>query len=70
MRTVVALMLLAGLAAPVVAATNAVEVEEDHSLASTLITPHKAWAKGYVGGPVRTLFFINTGPYDGTWEDT
>ncbi len=70
MRTVVALMLLAGLAAPVVAATNAVEVEEDHSLASTLITPHKAWAKGYVGGPVRTLFFIDTGPYDGTWEDT
>jgi len=69
MRTFAVLMLLACLAAPVVASTNATEVEEDNSLASTLVTPHKAWAKGYVGGPVRTLFFIYTGAYDGAWED-
>jgi hypothetical protein len=50
--------------------TNAQEVEEDNSLASSLVTPHKAWAKGYVGGPVRALFFVYTGPYEGTWEDT
>ncbi|NCO38574.1 MAG: hypothetical protein COZ06_22595 [Armatimonadetes bacterium CG_4_10_14_3_um_filter_66_18] len=57
--------------APLVRAdTNAKEVEEDNSLASTLITPHKEWAKGYVNGPVRALFFVYTGAYDGTWEDT
>jgi hypothetical protein len=50
--------------------TNAQEVEEDNSLASTLVTPHKAWGTGYAGGPVRALFFIYTGSYDGTWEDT
>lgn len=70
MRDFVVLMLLANLAVPAVGSTNATEVEEDNSLASTLVTPHKAWAKGYVGGPVRTLFFIYTGPYDGAWEDT
>ena len=46
------------------------EVEEDNSLASSLVTPHKEWGRGYVGGPVRALFFVYTGPYDGTWEDT
>ncbi|MCX7598138.1 MAG: beta-galactosidase [Armatimonadetes bacterium] len=52
------------------AATPAEEVEEDCSLASSLVTPHKPWGKPLPGGPVRTLFFIYTGPYDGTWEDT
>jgi len=46
------------------------EVDEDCSLASSLVTPHKAWGKQLPGGPVRTLFFVYTGPYDGTWEDT
>lgn len=50
--------------------TNAQEVEEDCSLASSLITPHKPWGRGHIGGSIRTLFFIYTGPYDGTWEDT
>ncbi|MBM3473616.1 MAG: hypothetical protein FJX75_10140, partial [Armatimonadetes bacterium] len=50
--------------------TNATEVEEDNSLASTLVTPHVPWAKDSPGGPIRALFFIYTGPYDGTWEDT
>jgi Beta-galactosidase trimerisation domain/Beta-galactosidase len=50
--------------------TTAEEVEEDNSLASTLVTPHKPWGKGLVGGPVRALFLVYTGAYDGTWEDT
>ncbi|MBC7287584.1 MAG: hypothetical protein H5T86_05970, partial [Armatimonadetes bacterium] len=50
--------------------TTAQEVEEDCSLVSSLVTPHKTWGKPLPGGPIRTLFFIYTGPYDGTWEDT
>lgn len=50
--------------------TNAREVEEDNSLASTFVTPHQEWAKPFAGGPVRALFFVYTGPYQGTWEDT
>lgn len=64
------LPLVAFLAAAAWAATPAKEVEEDCSLASSLVTPHKVWGKPLPGGPVRTLFFIYTGPYDGTWEDT
>ncbi len=45
------------------------EVEEDNSLATTLVTPHKAWARGYARGPVRALFFVYHGPYDGSWSD-
>ncbi len=45
------------------------EVDEDCSLASDLVTPHKDWGKGLAGGPVRALFFVYTGAYDGTWED-
>ena len=52
------------------AATNAQEVAEDNSLASTLVTPHEAWGKGWAAGPARTLFFVYTGAYAGTWEDT
>jgi hypothetical protein len=51
--------------------TNAVpsaqEVEEDQSLSSRLITPHRPWATGYAGGPVRALFIVNPGPYTGEW---
>jgi hypothetical protein len=50
--------------------TNAQEVEEDNSLASDLVTPHKDWGHNYTGGKVRALFFIYTGPYEGAWEDT
>jgi hypothetical protein len=60
---------LAGHTPALRAETNAREVEEDNSLASTVVTPHKEWAKGYVGGPIRALFFVYTGAYDGTWED-
>jgi len=76
MRNPVAVLLLVALAAllghvaPARAEATAAEVEEDCSLASTLVTPHKDWARGYVGGPVRALFFVYTGAYDGTWEDT
>lgn len=45
------------------------EVEEDCSVDSDLVTPHKPWGRGHVGGPLRALFFVYTGPYDGGWED-
>lgn len=45
------------------------ELEENHSLASDLVTPHKAWGRGYARGEVRALFFIYSGPYGGTWDD-
>ena len=48
------------------ASIDAKEVEEDNSLASTLVTLHEPWGKGWAGGPARTLFFVYTGPYDGT----
>jgi beta-galactosidase len=51
------------------AAADAREVEEDCSVVSSLVTPHKPWAKGYARGPVRALVFSYTGTYDGSWED-
>ncbi|HUS80713.1 MAG TPA: hypothetical protein VM283_05550, partial [Armatimonadota bacterium] len=57
-------------AVPCRADTTAQEVEEANSLDSSLVTPHKPWGRGYVGGPVRTLMFVYTGPYEGAWEDT
>lgn len=51
------------------AVTNAQEVELEHSLKTSLVTPHFQWAKGYVKGPIRALFFIYSGSYDGTWAD-
>lgn len=61
--------LLAGLS-PAFCATNAQEVEEDCSLDSALATPHEPWGKGWAAGAARALYFVYTGPYDGTWEDT
>ncbi len=69
MRALAAATLLAALALPGVAEPTAQEVDEDCSLASTLVTPHKDWASELAGGPIRALFFVYTGPYDGTWED-
>ncbi len=54
---------------PALAATNAQEVDEASSLQSDLVTPHKPWGQGHVGGRVKTLFFIYTGAYAGEWED-
>ncbi|MBI3921993.1 MAG: beta-galactosidase trimerization domain-containing protein [Armatimonadetes bacterium] len=64
-RTVV--FLSAGLSLRVSAGTTEKEVEEDNSLTSQLTTPHKEWGKGYVRGPVRALFVVNGGAYDGSW---
>ena len=54
-------------ALPSMAATNEREVEEDQSLASQFVTPHKEWAKDHVGGPVRGLFIVHAGSYSGKW---
>ncbi|MHB8997102.1 MAG: beta-galactosidase trimerization domain-containing protein [Armatimonadota bacterium] len=51
------------------AVTNAEEVELEHSLKTDFVTPHFKWAKGDVRGPVKALFFIYSGSYDGTWAD-
>ncbi len=64
------LVALLGSLACACAETTAREVEEDNSVVPTLVTPHKAWGRGYARGPVRALFFVYTGAYDGTWEDT
>lgn len=57
-----------GLSARVQAVTVA-ELEEDCSLATKVVTPHKPWGKGWAQGPVRTLFFIYTGPHEAAWGD-
>jgi len=62
----VAAALLAFCAGAVGAITEQ-EVEEDQSLSSRLITPHRPWATEYAGGPVRALFFVNPGGYGGEW---
>ena len=49
--------------------TTAEEVEEDNSLATSFVTPHKPWGRGYAGGPVRALFIVHAGPYGGDWCD-
>ncbi|MDD4870020.1 MAG: beta-galactosidase [Kiritimatiellae bacterium] len=54
----------------VLAATTEKEVEEDQSLASQLVTPHKPWGKNYAKGTVNALFIINPGRSDGTWFPT
>jgi len=49
------------------AGTNEQEVEEDQSLTTQFITPHKAWGRDYVGGTVCALFVVNAGGYSGEW---
>ena len=49
------------------AATTAEEVEEDQSLKSALVTPHKPWGRNYRGGKVRALFIVDPGQYGGDW---
>src|SRR3972149_6726402 len=48
---------------------TAQEVEEDNSTATTLVTPHKPWARPYARGTIRALFVVYTGPYDASWSD-
>lgn len=50
-----------------VAALTEQEVEEDQSLSSRLVTPHRPWATEYAKGPVRALVFVNPGGYGGEW---
>ena len=49
--------------------TTAEEVEEDNSVASRFVTPHKPWGRGYVGGSVRALFLVHAGHSSGAWND-
>ncbi|NOY80725.1 MAG: hypothetical protein GXP31_06945 [Kiritimatiellaeota bacterium] len=49
------------------AATTEAEVEEDQRVTSTLVTPHKAWAKPYAKGRLRALFVVDAGSYGGGW---
>ncbi|MGD9497638.1 MAG: beta-galactosidase, partial [Armatimonadota bacterium] len=66
---VLLLMLLPGGVMVCRAATTPEEVEEDHSLATSLVTPHKAWGRGHVGGPIRALFFVLSGHYGSDWGE-
>ncbi|MBI2298846.1 MAG: beta-galactosidase trimerization domain-containing protein [Armatimonadetes bacterium] len=66
-RTAAALLL--GCLASAWAATTPAEVEEDHSLATTLVTPHQDWARGHVAGPIKALFFLYAGSYGGEWDE-
>ena len=68
-RVLVSTPLVLGSLLPPSAAGTAQEVEEDSSLATALVTPHEPWGNGWARGPVRTLYFVYTGAYDGTWED-
>ncbi|MCD6360421.1 MAG: hypothetical protein J7M38_06090, partial [Armatimonadetes bacterium] len=45
------------------------EVEENQSLQTDLVTPHKPWARGHVSGPIRALFFVFAGHYGGQWDE-
>lgn len=49
------------------AGTTEQEVEEDQSLASRFVTPHRPWACGLPGGAVRALFFVHAGSTSGEW---
>lgn len=60
---------LAGHLPAAASGTTAQEVEEDHSLASDFVTPHKPWARGYAGGPIDALFIVHSGPGVGDWSD-
>ena len=45
------------------------ELDEDMSLATDYVTPHKAWAKHYAGGKVRALFVVATGHHGGSYTE-
>ncbi|MGO8752658.1 MAG: beta-galactosidase trimerization domain-containing protein [Thermoguttaceae bacterium] len=62
-------IVLAGYVPAARANTTAEEVEEDNSLVSGLITPHKPWGRGYTGGPIRALFLVHSGSFGGDWSD-
>ena len=51
------------------AATAAKEVDFDNSLQTSFVTPHVDWGANHVAGPLKALFFIYSGNYDGTWAD-
>ncbi|MCK5804304.1 MAG: hypothetical protein KAI66_15810, partial [Lentisphaeria bacterium] len=54
--------LLSGLAlliVPCCVALDMAELEVDHNVNSDFVTPHTAWAKPYVSGTTRVLFFVN-----------
>ncbi|NLB97299.1 MAG: hypothetical protein GX785_16515 [Armatimonadetes bacterium] len=55
------------LAPGALADTTPQEVEDDQSLETKFVTPHKAWARPYAGGRVRALFIVNGGNYSGSW---
>ena len=40
-------------------AQDQAELELDHNVKSTFVTPHTAWAKPYVSGTTRVLFFVD-----------
>ena len=55
-------VLLAGLlltSAPFCFGLDMAELEVDHKIDSELVTPHTVWAKPYVLGRTRVLFFVN-----------
>ncbi len=56
--TVLAILLAALLAGLAHAQTPAQELEEEHVLATTFVTPHVPWAKPYARGTIRALFFV------------
>ena len=67
-RLVIAGLVLLLAAPAAFAAMTEQEVEQEHSLVTQLVTPHKKWAKGYVGGPVRALFIVKAAGYGaGSW---
>ena len=51
------------------AALTPEEVAENQSLQTSIVTPHKAWARGYAGGTVRALVFVHGGHYGGEWDE-
>ena len=44
---------------PFCAALDQAELEVDHNVDSELVTPHTVWARPYVQGRTRVLFFVN-----------
>ena len=68
LRYVLVLTLLIAVVAAWAALTPE-EVDENQSLQTSIVTPHKAWAKGHAEGPVRALVFVHGGHYGGEWDE-